>query len=143
MKLSPRLKDIDIAETDTGKVDVPELAPYSTPRSRPAAPPRDPSRPADARRRRAASRNLVPGPPEKVVVRGRLNDLLERGAQAPLTLVSAPAGTGKTVAVATWARSRAATGPVLWISLSELDLKAGVPWTMINAELTRVGVAAP
>src|SRR3954453_14757036 len=143
MTRSPRLGDIDIAKTDTAKLDVPELAPYRTPRSRAAAPSRNTSHSAPARRRRPASRNVIPLPPENAVVRARLNDQLDRGVQGPLTLVSAPAGTGKTVAVAAWARSRSAHGPVLWMSLSELDLKAGVPWSLINAELAGVGGATP
>src|SRR3954447_7657420 len=143
MTRSPRLGDMDIAKSDAAKLDVPDLAPYRTPRSRAAAPSRDTSHLAPARRRRPASRSVIPLPPENAVVRARLNVQLDRGVQGPLTLVSAPAGTGKTVAVAAWARSRSAHGPVLWMSLSELDLKAGVPWSLINAELAGVGVATP
>ena len=39
------------------------------------------------------------------VPRPRLHGLLEQGARGPLTLLSAPAGWGKTVAVADWAKA--------------------------------------
>ncbi len=51
--------------------------------------------------------------------RARLTHLLDRGAKSKLTLVSAPAGFGKTTLVAEWA---AVSGyPVAWLSLDERD----------------------
>jgi LuxR family maltose regulon positive regulatory protein len=38
----------------------------------------------------------------RVVVRQRLLDRLRHGARGPLTLVSAPAGSGKTVLASSW-----------------------------------------
>jgi LuxR family transcriptional regulator, maltose regulon positive regulatory protein len=51
--------------------------------------------------------------------RTRLADLIERAVAARVTLVSAPAGYGKTTALAGWARARAA--PVAWLALDEHD----------------------
>ncbi|MEJ2288431.1 MAG: LuxR C-terminal-related transcriptional regulator [Deinococcales bacterium] len=51
--------------------------------------------------------------------RPRLRERFERGTDGRLTLVSAPAGYGKTTALASWA---AHTGkPVAWLSLDEAD----------------------
>jgi LuxR family transcriptional regulator, maltose regulon positive regulatory protein len=48
---------------------------------------------------------------------GASNELLERGAEAGLTLVAAPAGYGKTVAVASWIAGR----PAAWVSVEAPD----------------------
>ena len=63
-----------------------------------------------------------PGPPPfRVVQRPRLLDLISRGVrEAPLTLVSAGAGSGKTVLTAAWARHHRQS-PVAWLSLSDRD----------------------
>jgi ATP/maltotriose-dependent transcriptional regulator MalT len=58
-----------------------------------------------------------PSVPLNAVDRGRLIDLMENACTAPLTLVSAPAGYGKSVLVAQWAE-RCDT-PVAWLSLDE------------------------
>jgi LuxR family maltose regulon positive regulatory protein len=67
------------------------------------------------------SRIQPPAPPFRVVERQRLLDRLSRAVQeAPLTLVSAPAGSGKTVLTAAWARSHR-EAPVVWLSLAGRD----------------------
>lgn len=53
------------------------------------------------------------------VRRERLTRLLEQHAHLPLTLVSAPAGYGKSVLVRDWAESQ--DKPVAWLSLDERD----------------------
>ena len=50
-----------------------------------------------------------------LVPRPRLHALLDRGAQ--VTLISAPAGSGKTMLVASWARSGGAPGPIAWVAV--------------------------
>src|SRR3954452_2281057 len=62
---------------------------------------------------------LVPAVKAPVVPRPRLFEHLTAGVRGPLTLVSAPAGSGKTVLASTWATSGRAPGPVVWISLDE------------------------
>ncbi len=54
-----------------------------------------------------------------IVCRGRLHALMDRGLETPVTLVSAPAGYGKSVLVSHWADS--VDHPVAWISLDESD----------------------
>ncbi|HKC27383.1 MAG TPA: LuxR C-terminal-related transcriptional regulator [Jatrophihabitans sp.] len=88
----------------------------------------------------AGSRYEIPPPPEHLVLRPNLMALLDRGAEYALTLVSAPAGTGKTVAVSTWARARRTARPIVWMMLSGLDLRVGVPWGRVAEELARSGV---
>lgn len=50
------------------------------------------------------------------VRRPRIHELLERGASARLTLIVAPAGSGKTTALAQWVDERSA--PVSWVTAS-------------------------
>src|SRR5918995_3675736 len=64
-------------------------------------------------------------PPEaraNLVARPRLTAMLQREAGRKLTLVSAPAGFGKTTLLVAWLRSRApGAGSVAWLSLEEGD----------------------
>lgn len=58
----------------------------------------------------------------KLVARPRLTARLEREAGRRLTLISAPAGFGKTTLLVEWLRGRAdSEGPVAWVSLDETD----------------------
>ena len=64
---------------------------------------------------------FVPPPPPKIVLRARLIERLNEGLSAgrKLTLISAPAGFGKTTLVSEWI---AGCGlPVAWLSLDEGD----------------------
>ena len=80
------------------------------------------------------SRFAVPKVPAAAVGRERLLDLLDRGARGPLTVVSAPAGTGKTVAVAAWVASGRARDRVVWITLGE-DADAAQLWSLLAEAL--------
>jgi LuxR family transcriptional regulator, maltose regulon positive regulatory protein len=83
---------------------------------------------------------LVPAVTAPVVPRPRLFERLTAGVRGQLTLVSAPAGSGKTVLVSSWVRSCEAPGPVVWISLEEEDQLPGVFWSYVLAGLRRAGV---
>ena len=64
---------------------------------------------------RQPSDGRTPRPPLTLVTRERLHDALDLGVRSPLTLVVAPAGTGKTVLLADWVTRRRRSGqPVLW-----------------------------
>ena len=66
-----------------------------------------------------ATKLYVPPPPPKAVLRPRLIERLNEGLQRKLTLISAPAGFGKTTLVSEWvARCDRA---VAWLSLEEGD----------------------
>jgi len=62
---------------------------------------------------------LVPRPAGDLVSRGRLFELMDRGLDVPLTLVSAPAGYGKSVLVGEWCGRQ--EHPCAWVSLDEAD----------------------
>ncbi|MCK0112580.1 LuxR C-terminal-related transcriptional regulator [Ornithinimicrobium sp. F0845] len=62
---------------------------------------------------------LRPRPRRGTVPRRRLASLLARADEAPVTLVSAPAGFGKTTLVESWLRP--GDRPVAWVSLDEGD----------------------
>jgi LuxR family maltose regulon positive regulatory protein len=70
------------------------------------------------------------------VPRPRLADLLARAADAPLTLVSAPAGFGKTTLVASWLADSGR--PVAWVSLDERDRQPESFWSYVLASLEQV-----
>ena len=63
-----------------------------------------------------SSGGRVPRPPLTLVTRERLHSALDLGARAPLTMLVAPAGTGKTVLLSDWvARRRQAGESVVWV----------------------------
>jgi LuxR family maltose regulon positive regulatory protein len=83
-----------------------------------------------------ATKLYVPRPRQGLVTRARLHELLRSGEQARLTLVSAPAGFGKTTLLADWAQQATATGrPVAWVSLDPSDNEPGSFWSYVVAAL--------
>ncbi len=73
-------------------------------------------------------RGLVPRP--------RLSERLNRGAESKLTLVSAPAGFGKTTLLADWLAAVAVDGrTVTWLSLDQSDNHLASFWTYLIAAL--------
>ena len=75
------------------------------------------------------------------VPRPRLLALMDAGAEAALTLVSAPAGFGKTTVLSSWL-ARAATEPrtMAFVSLDESDSNAGSFWLYV---VTALDTAVP
>ena len=74
-----------------------------------------------------ATKLYMPRRARNGVARPRLTKLLDEGRNGKLTLVSAPAGFGKTTVVADWVGSLdASSGPVVaWLSLDEADSDPG------------------
>jgi LuxR family maltose regulon positive regulatory protein len=68
-----------------------------------------------------------------VVERPRLLRRLEELTQAPLTVVAAPTGYGKTTLLASWAGST--SRQVAWVSVGSRDLDADGFWTVVAAAL--------
>jgi LuxR family maltose regulon positive regulatory protein len=66
-----------------------------------------------------ATKLYIPPPRPKVVLRPRLIEQLNEGLDCKLTLISAPAGFGKTTLVSEWIAS--CGRPVAWLSLDEGD----------------------
>ncbi len=61
--------------------------------------------------------------------------MLDDGTRRPLTVVSAGAGWGKTLAAASWAASTSSAGPVAWLSLDESDNHPRSFWTYFVAAI--------
>ena len=77
----------------------------------------------------------VPRRRRSVVTRSRLIERLS-GADAALTLVSAPAGFGKTTLLTEWLADAPGDGPaVAWLSLDQGDNDAALFWTYVIAAL--------
>jgi len=71
-----------------------------------------------------------------LVARPRLSERLSRGADSALTLVSAPAGFGKTTLLAEWLAAAPADGrSVAWLSLDQRDNDPALFWTYLVAAL--------
>ena len=79
----------------------------------------------------------VPRPRRGLVARPRLSERLSRGAESALTLVSAPAGFGKTTLLTEWlgGRRRPMGGPSAWLSLDQGDNDPASFWTYLVAAL--------
>lgn len=78
-----------------------------------------------------ATKLLVPRLRREVVHRARLHELMDQGAQSRLTLISAPAGFGKTTLLVDWLAVRNAAA--VWISLDATDNEAAAFWAYLIA----------
>lgn len=86
---------------------------------------------------------LLPPPVRReIVIRPRLDDLLDRGRNSPVTVVSAPAGFGKTTLLSNWLLSSDANDrrTVAWVSLTAHDRQPKSFWSYVLHALDR---AAP
>jgi len=84
------------------------------------------------------SRPLVP-----IVARPRLTELLRESVRTTaLTLLSAPAGSGKSALVEDWARSEP-PGSVAWVRLDHTDDERRSFWRTIMAGLAAAGILEP
>ena len=89
-----------------------------------------------------AAKITAPGVPDWAVPRPRITKLIAQGTRwCPLTVVTGPAGAGKTMALALWAAAE--PGTVAWVGLDEFDNRPGVFWAHVVAALRRSGVAMP
>ncbi|MBN6040589.1 LuxR C-terminal-related transcriptional regulator [Amycolatopsis sp. 195334CR] len=94
----------------------------------------------------AAAKVRIPAAPPAVLVRERLHTLLDAAvAEAdtgpPVTVVCAPAGSGKTTMLATWARHRVdrSGAHVAWVSLDAEDNDVVLLWTAVVRALEHAG----
>lgn len=83
---------------------------------------------------------LLPRARAHTLDRPRFDELLVRGWDATLLLVSAPAGFGKTTLLGTWLAAGGHDRPTAWVSLDERDGDASSFWTYV---LIAVDRAAP
>jgi len=83
-----------------------------------------------------------PGVPDWALTRQRITKLIAQGTRwCPLTVLTAPAGAGKTMALALWTAAQPDT--VAWICLDGYDNRPEVFWSHVVAALRRSGVAVP
>jgi LuxR family transcriptional regulator, maltose regulon positive regulatory protein len=78
-----------------------------------------------------------------MVERPRLFALLDRGATGPVTLVSAPAGSGKTMLVSSWLRSASPKDAVAWVSVERDESDTTHMWLTIMDALRDSGAITP
>ena len=89
-----------------------------------------------------ATKLFVPRLRAGVVERQRLSARLDSGASAKLTLISAPAGFGKTTLVSAWLATRSAGDrAVAWLSLDQTDNNAMSFWAHAVAALQKAAAA--
>lgn len=101
-------------------------------------PPRTPPVPRTAA---PAAKLAPPALPRTTIDRPRLSRALSRAVRrAPLTLVRAPAGAGKTTLTARWAAEEGARTPVAWLSLDPYDDDPTEFWADAVQALDRAGV---
>ena len=86
-----------------------------------------------------ATKLFVPTLRRGLVTRPRLSERLRRGAESRLTLVSAPAGFGKTTLLAAWL-CESEDRCVAWVSLDPADSEPASFWTYV---LTALHTAVP
>jgi LuxR family transcriptional regulator, maltose regulon positive regulatory protein len=87
----------------------------------------------------APAPRLVPG----VVERPRLFAALDRGTAGPVTLVAAPAGSGKTMLLRTWLRTPGAPGAVAWVDVERDETDATRFWGAVMDAVRGCGAVAP
>ncbi len=79
----------------------------------------------------------IPEPHFPVLRRRRVSGLLDQAIRNRVTLVSGPAGAGKTMACATWAAAPPQARRVVWLSLDAEDQQAWF-WAYVCAGLARL-----
>jgi LuxR family maltose regulon positive regulatory protein len=90
------------------------------------------------------SKVRIPCLGDDVFRRDRLTERIERATARPVTMIAAPAGSGKTVACAVWATAEARSRRVAWLSLDEGDREPARFWAAMTAALaTAVTSAVP
>ena len=82
-----------------------------------------------------ATKLVPPRLHERLVLRPRLFEELNRGTMRPVTIVSGGAGAGKTLAVVSWMESGQPPGPVAWVSLDSDDNDPARFWSHVLAAL--------
>ena len=88
------------------------------------------------------SKVRIPCLGDDVFRRDRLTELIERATARPVTMIAAPAGSGKTVACAGWAAEKARSRRVAWLSLDEGDREPARFWASMTAALATGGTSA-
>ena len=79
--------------------------------------------------------------PSRPIIRARLQARLTYGVrEKSLVLVSAPAGSGKTVLAASWAEAHDISWPVAWLTVHDACERSEVFWSYVAETIVRSGV---
>ena len=89
------------------------------------------------------SKITTPSLPSWAVSRPQIDKLIADGARGPLTTVTGPPGSGKTMAIASWAAVNSDPATLVWVTLDDYDNRPEVFWSYVVAALRRAGIAAP
>jgi LuxR family maltose regulon positive regulatory protein len=89
------------------------------------------------------SKFVIPQAPPFWVARPELVARLAAGSAKSMTLVTGPAGSGKTQLVASWAATRPAGGEPAWLTLEDEDDQASTFWTYVIEALRRAVPSFP
>ena len=89
-----------------------------------------------------ATKLARPRLPPGFVARPGVSALLDEGTRRPVTIVTAGAGWGKTLATAAWAAGGPAVGPVAWVSLDSTDNQPRAFWAYVVGALRASGAVA-
>jgi LuxR family transcriptional regulator, maltose regulon positive regulatory protein len=89
------------------------------------------------------SKITVPGVPAWAVRRPQIDKLIAAGARGPLTTVTGPPGSGKTMAIALWAAARSDPATLVWVTLDDYDNRPKVFWSYFVAALGQAGLTVP
>ncbi|WP_239075669.1 LuxR C-terminal-related transcriptional regulator [Planosporangium flavigriseum] len=84
------------------------------------------------------SKLTVPVLPNGLVTRPRLVEMLDAGIRGPLTVLSAPAGWGKTALLNAWVRAGGPVQPVTWLTV-EADDAGDRFWAYLHSALNTSG----
>lgn len=94
----------------------------------------------------SACRFGIPAPPRHHVPRERALEALSRTDAAPLVVVTAPAGTGKSTLVAEWVKAEGGSGDTAWVTFDGPRKNLGEPdvfWACVVRCLAELGVDVP
>ncbi|BBH67294.1 transcriptional regulator [Actinoplanes sp. OR16] len=80
-----------------------------------------------------------PRPPQGVLWRPRLADLMDAGVRRAVTTICAGPGWGKTALASSWASTRAVSGPVAWLTCESRHNDPAAFWSDLVAALTAAG----
>ena len=89
------------------------------------------------------SKITAPSLPAWAVERRHIEERIAEGARGPLTTITGPPGSGKTMAIALWAAADADPGTLVWITLDDYDNRPKAFWSYVVAALRRSGIAVP
>jgi LuxR family maltose regulon positive regulatory protein len=89
------------------------------------------------------SKITVPGVPAWAVRRPQIDKLVAKGARGPLTTVTGPPGSGKTMAITSWAATRSDPATLVWVTLDDYDNRPKVFWSYVVAALRQADITVP